>query len=43
MWAEIQAREFKVLHRKHNTEIGNLEQLYRDEKEPLEETLKMFK
>tara|TARA_B100001996_G_scaffold316706_1_gene259845 strand:- start:431 stop:4474 length:4044 start_codon:yes stop_codon:yes gene_type:complete len=43
MWANIQAREFRLLNRKFNTEIGDLDTLYNDEKTPMEETLEMFK
>ena len=43
MYAEIQAREFKILNRKVNTESGDLETLYKEEKTPEEELLEMFK
>jgi len=43
MYAEIQAREFKILNRKVNTESGDLETLYKDETTPEEELLEMFK
>jgi len=43
LWANIQAREFRLLNRKFNTEVGDLNTLYEDEKTPIEETLEMFK
>ena len=43
MYAEIQAREFKILNRKVNTESGDLETLYKEEQTPEEELLEMFK
>ena len=43
MWANIQAREFRLLNKKLNTKKGDLETLYQDEETPIEETLKMFK
>tara|TARA_B100000287_G_scaffold346744_1_gene334450 strand:- start:55 stop:2634 length:2580 start_codon:yes stop_codon:yes gene_type:complete len=43
LWANIQAREFRLLNRKFNTEMGDLDAIYNDEKTPIEETLEMFK
>ncbi len=43
MWAAIQAREFKLLNKKINTQSGNLEKLYEDEKAPLGDLQRMFK
>ena len=43
MWAAIQAREFKLLNKKMNTQSGNLEKLYEDEKAPLGDLQRMFK
>ena len=43
LWANIQAREFRLLNRKFNTEMGDLDTIYNDEKTPIEETLEMFK
>ena len=43
MWAAIQAREFKLLNRKMNTQSGDLEKLYEDEQAPLGDLQRMFK
>ena len=43
IWASIQAREFKLLNRRVNTERGNLDTLYKDENVPLQELETMFK
>ena len=44
MYANIQAREYRLLNKKYNNKTGNLEALYEDEyNTPFKATLEMFK